>query len=165
MTTAVHLSTNNSKMKVVASLKKAYSSEGVSTLNVAGKVEFLTPLCSMLQFDKVWEAKIAYPSVPIQWLWPCDPFVAVALSRLEVETYKAFSHCFVLTKTWFALAEDGQKREQICLATTVWVWYLHSLQDLLVVFYYLWALMSLLFWHCNFNISARITRQSHRPQL
>ena len=133
MTTAVHLSTNNSKMKVVASLKKAYPSEGVSTLNMAGKVEFLTPLCSMLQFDKVREAKIAdfwpfsrparsqkiahpsrsaYPSVPIRWLWPCYPFVAVALSRLEVESYKAFSHCFALTKTWFALAEDGKKESK-----------------------------------------------------
>ena len=111
MTTTVHLSTNNSKTRVVASLKKAYPSEGVSTLNMAGKVEFLTPLCSMLQFDKVREAKIAdfwpfsrpacsqktalptistYPSVPVQWLWPCDPFVAVALSQLEVESYKAF---------------------------------------------------------------------------
>jgi hypothetical protein len=46
-------------MKVVSSLKNAYLSEGVSTLNVAGKVEFLTPLCSTLQFDKVREAKIA----------------------------------------------------------------------------------------------------------
>jgi hypothetical protein len=102
MTTAVHLSTNNRKTKVVSSLKKAYPSEGVSTLNAAGKVEFLTPLCSTLQFDKVWEAKIAifgafhgllasrsaYPSVPIQWCWPCDPFVAVALSQLEVKSYK-----------------------------------------------------------------------------
>jgi hypothetical protein len=53
MTTAVHLSADNSKTKVVSSLKKAYPSEGVSTLNVAGKVEFLTPPCSTLQIDKV----------------------------------------------------------------------------------------------------------------
>jgi hypothetical protein len=54
-------------------------------------------------------ARSAYPSVPIQWLLPCDPFVAVALSQLEVESYKAFPHCFVLTKTWFALAKGGKK--------------------------------------------------------
>jgi hypothetical protein len=47
------LSTINSKTKVVPSLKEAYSSEGVFTLNVAGEVEFLTPLCSTLQSDKV----------------------------------------------------------------------------------------------------------------
>jgi hypothetical protein len=121
MTTAVHLSANNSKTKVVSSLKKAYPSEGVSTLNVAGKIEFLMPLCSTLQFDKVWEAKklpvlalftacsltedSTSLSVPIQWLWPCDPFVTVALSWLDVER----SYCFVLSNTWFALAEDGKK--------------------------------------------------------
>jgi hypothetical protein len=56
---------------------------------VAGEVEFLTPLCSTLQSDKVWEAKMAdfsppsgsqktahtskspYFSAPIQWLSPC----------------------------------------------------------------------------------------------
>ena len=43
MTTAVHSSTNNSKTEVVSSLKAAYSSEGVSTLNMAGKIEFLKP--------------------------------------------------------------------------------------------------------------------------
>ena len=114
MATAVYLSTDNSITKVVSSLKKAYPSEGVSTLNVAGKVESLTPPCSMLQIDKVREAKSAdfwpfsrparsqkpahpprsaYLSVPIQWLWPCDPFVAVALSRLKVKSYKAFPRC------------------------------------------------------------------------
>ncbi len=148
MATAVHLSTDNSKTKVVSSLKKAYPSEEVSTLNVAGKVEFLTPPCSTLQIDKVGEAKSAdfwpfsrparsqkpahpsrsaYLSVPIQWLLPCDPFVAVALSRLEVKSYKAFFHCFVLIKTWFALDEDGKKREHSCLATIVRVRYLRSL--------------------------------------
>jgi hypothetical protein len=58
MATAVHLWTNNSKTKVVSSLKKDHLGEGVSTLNVAGKIEFLTPLCSMLQFDKVRETKM-----------------------------------------------------------------------------------------------------------
>jgi hypothetical protein len=120
MATAVHLSTNNSKTKVVSSLNKDYLDERVSTLNVAGEVKFLTPLCSMLQSDKVREAKIAdfwpfsrparsqkttypsrsaYLSVPIQWSWPCHPFVAVALSQFKAESHKAFSHCFVLTKT------------------------------------------------------------------
>ncbi len=95
MATAVHLLTDNSKTKVVSSLKKAYPSEGVSTLNVAGNVEFLTPPCSTLQIDKVGEAKSAdfwpfsrparsqkpahpsrsaYLSVPIQWLLPCRSF-------------------------------------------------------------------------------------------
>ena len=37
MATAVHLSTNSSETKVVTNLKKAYSSEGVPTLNVASK--------------------------------------------------------------------------------------------------------------------------------
>jgi hypothetical protein len=117
MATAVHLPTNNSKIKVVSSLKKDCWGEGVSALNVAGEVKFLTPLCSALQSDKVREAKIAdfwpfsrparsqkttypsrsaYLSVPIQWSWP---FVAVALSQFKVESHKHFPHCFVLTKT------------------------------------------------------------------
>ena len=33
-----HLSTNNSKTKVVLNLSKAFSSEGEATLNVVGKV-------------------------------------------------------------------------------------------------------------------------------
>ena len=36
--TAVHLLTVNSETKIVSSLKKAYSSEGVSTLDVVGKL-------------------------------------------------------------------------------------------------------------------------------
>ena len=55
--TAVHLSTDNSEIKVVSSLKKAYSSEGVPTLNVASKVKFPKPLRSTLQSYKVKEAK------------------------------------------------------------------------------------------------------------
>ena len=62
--------------------------------------------------------------------------MAVALARFEVESHKAFP--------LFTLAEDGKKREQICLATTVRVRYLHSLQDLLVVFSYLGV-------HCSFD--------------
>ena len=59
MTTAVHLSTDNSKIKVRSSLRMPYSSEGVSTLNVDSEVEFLKPLRSTLQSDKVQEAKMA----------------------------------------------------------------------------------------------------------
>jgi UDP-2,3-diacylglucosamine pyrophosphatase LpxH len=51
MTTAVHFFTNNSQTKVVSSLKD-YSSEGLSTVNVAGKAEFL------LNVTKVQEAKV-----------------------------------------------------------------------------------------------------------
>ena len=36
--TAVHLLTVNSETKIVSSLKKAYSSEGVSTLDVVKKL-------------------------------------------------------------------------------------------------------------------------------
>ena len=61
MTTTVHLLSDNNETKVVSSLKMAYSSEGVSTLNVDSNVEFLKPLRSMLQSDKVQEADI----------WPC----------------------------------------------------------------------------------------------
>ena len=39
--TAPYLLTNNSKTKVLLSLKKAYSNEGVLTLNMAGKIEAL----------------------------------------------------------------------------------------------------------------------------
>ena len=49
MVTAVYLSTTSSKTTVVSNLKKAYSSEGVPTLNVASKVECPKSLCSMLQ--------------------------------------------------------------------------------------------------------------------
>ena len=49
---ATDISTNNSKTKVVSSLKKAYSSKGVSILDVDGKVEFLKPFHSTLQSHK-----------------------------------------------------------------------------------------------------------------
>ena len=154
MVTAVYLSTNSSKIEVVSSLKQAYSSEGVPTLNMASKVEFPKSLCSTLQSHKVQEAKMAdfwpfsrpahsqktahpsrtvYFSVPVQWLCPCHHFVAVAHTRFEVESHKAFP----IVLYWRALAEDSKKQEQICLAITVRVRYLHSLQDLLVVFSYL----------------------------
>ena len=108
MATAVHLLTDNSEIKVVSSLKKDYSSEGVPTLNVASKVKFPKPLRSTLQSYKVEEAKMAdfswtarsqktvhpsrgaYSSVPIQRLCSCHHFVAVALTWFEVESYKAF---------------------------------------------------------------------------
>ena len=59
MVTAVYLLTNSSETKVVSNLKKAYSSEGVPTLNVASKVEFPKSLWSTLQSHKVQEAKMA----------------------------------------------------------------------------------------------------------
>ena len=59
MATAVHLSTNSNETTVVSNLNKAYSSEGVLTLNVASKVEFLKSLWSTLQSHKVQEAKMA----------------------------------------------------------------------------------------------------------
>ena len=76
MATAVHLSSNSSEITVVSNLNKAYSSEGVPTLNVASKFEFLKSLCSTLQSHKVQEAKMAdqellktvYFSVSVQWL-------------------------------------------------------------------------------------------------
>ena len=60
MVTAVHLSTNSSEITVVSNLNKAYSSEGVPTLNVASEVEFLKSLWSTLQSHRVQEAKMAY---------------------------------------------------------------------------------------------------------
>ena len=59
MATAVNLSTNSNEITVVSNLNKAYSSEGVPTLNVASKFEFPKSLWSMLQSYKVQEAKIA----------------------------------------------------------------------------------------------------------
>ena len=70
MATAVYLSTNGSETKVVSNLKKAYSSEGVPTLNMASKVEFLKSLWSTLQSHKVQEAKMA-DSWPFSW--PAHP--------------------------------------------------------------------------------------------
>ena len=71
---------------------------------------------------------------------PLPPFcVVVVLTLLEGESHslKAFSHCFVLMKTWFTRANlFGHKLR---------VWYLHSLLDLLAVFFYLGALTLLLF--------------------
>ena len=113
---------------------------------MAGKVEALKLLCWSLQSHKVQEAKMADfcsfhgllthwrqhssqkvvipASVPIQWLCSCLPFVILALTRFEVQSHKVFSHCFVLTKTW----QIWQKREQVCLVTTMRLLYLHSLQ-------------------------------------
>ena len=59
MTTAVHLSIKNAKTKVDAWTNNAYPCEGVPTLNVAGEVEALKPLCSSLQSHKVQEVKMA----------------------------------------------------------------------------------------------------------
>ena len=59
MATAVHLSINSSKVIVVSNLNKAYSSEGVPTLNMASKFEFPKSLWSTLQSHKVQEAKMA----------------------------------------------------------------------------------------------------------
>ena len=59
MATAVQLSTNSSEIKVVSNLKKAYSSEGVPTLNVASKVEVPKSPWSTIQSHKVQEAKMA----------------------------------------------------------------------------------------------------------
>ena len=58
MATAVHLSTNSSEITLASNLDKAYSSEGVPTLNVASKVEFPKSLWSTVQSHKVQEAKI-----------------------------------------------------------------------------------------------------------
>ena len=58
MATAVHLSTNSSEITVVSNLNKAYSSEGVPTLNVPSEVEFPKSLWSTVQPHKVQEAKI-----------------------------------------------------------------------------------------------------------
>ena len=82
MATAVHLSTNSSEITVVSNLNKAYSSEGVPTLNVASKFEFPKSLWSTLQSHKVQEAKMAdqellktvYFSISVQWLCPCHHF-------------------------------------------------------------------------------------------
>ena len=82
MATAVHLSTNSNKITVVSNLIKAYSSEGVPTLNVASEVEFPKSLWSTLQSHKVQEAKMAdqellktvYFSVSVQWLCPYHHF-------------------------------------------------------------------------------------------
>ena len=59
MVTAVHLSTNSSEISVVSNLNKAYSSEGVPTLNVASKIEFPKSLWSTLQPHKVQKAEVA----------------------------------------------------------------------------------------------------------
>ena len=59
MATAVHLSVNSSEITVVSNLNKAYSNEGVPTLNVASEVEFPKSLWSTLQSHKVQEAKMA----------------------------------------------------------------------------------------------------------
>ena len=79
MATAVHLSTNSSEIIVLSNLNKAYSSEGVPTLNVASEVGFPKSLWSMLQSHKVQEAKMADQellkiSVSVQWLCPCHHF-------------------------------------------------------------------------------------------
>ena len=147
---------------------KLEEGKGVPVLNVANSGQHY------MQSYKVEEAKMAdssrtarsqktahpsrsaYSSVLIQWFCPCHPFVAVALTQFEVSPTKRFS--------LFTLAEDGKKREKICLATVVRVRYLRSLQNLLIVFSYLGALTSLLFWCCNFNTNAHRTRQSHWPR-
>ena len=50
---------SDSETKSISSLKMAYSSEGVSTLNMDSEVKFLKPLRSTLQSYKIQEAKMA----------------------------------------------------------------------------------------------------------
>ena len=131
MTTAPHLSTNNSKTKVLSNLKLAYSSDGVSTLNMAGKVEALKLLCSSLPSHLVREAKMADycpfhgllthwrqhnsrkvvipASVPIQWLCSYLPFVAVALTRFEVQSHKSDFPLFCIDKYLAKMAKNKSK--------------------------------------------------------
>ena len=82
MATAAHLSTNSSEITVVSNLNKAYSSEGVPTLNVARKFEFLkvslvyatasqSPRSKMADQELL---KTVYFSVSVQWLCPCHHF-------------------------------------------------------------------------------------------
>ena len=75
-----------------------------------------------------------YFSVPVQWLCSCHHFMAVPHTRFKVESNKVFS---VLVSS----CRRQQKARATLLAATVQVQYLHSLQDLLVVFSYLKALM------------------------
>ena len=53
MATAVHLSINSSEITVVSNLNKAYSSEGVPTLNVASKLRTtMISRCTIVEKSK-----------------------------------------------------------------------------------------------------------------
>ena len=52
LATTVHLPTNSSEITVVSNLNETYSSEGVTTLNVASKVEF--PIEVSLIYADFW---------------------------------------------------------------------------------------------------------------
>ena len=47
------------------------------------------------------------------------PFVAMASTRFEIESHRAFSLCIVL------IEEDGQKSEQCCVVMTIRLWCLY----------------------------------------
>ena len=83
MITAMHLLSKTTK--VLSSLKKAYFSEGVPTLNMTGKVEVLKLLYSLLQSHKVQEAKMAG-----FWLfsWPARSLKTAQLLKVVIPVCK-----------------------------------------------------------------------------
>ena len=134
--------------------------------NVADKLEFLKPLCSMLRSHKVQEAKMAdfwpfsrpacslktaHPSRTVYNVFQCTgavalllpPFYGCAPYTVQGRVQQSVSHCFVLVSS----CRRQQKTRATLLAATMRVQYLHSLQDLLVVFSYLEA----------FNVVTKIT--------
>jgi hypothetical protein len=158
--------------KVVSSLNRVYSNEGVSTINMDGKLNseayllnatvtqsprrkngqfwsFSWPACSQTTALQRIHSFIVV-------CWPLAPSCGCEPYMLQGRVPWNVSHCSISTKTWFALAEVDKKREQIkcSLATTVRVRNLSCVQDLLVVFFCLGASTSLLFWYCNFNTNA-----------
>ena len=91
MATAVYLSTNSSEITIVSNLNKAYSSEGVPTLNVANKVEFPKSLWCTLQSHKVQRRKNGWSrtveNCSFQWLCPCHHFGMQCLIYDSFDTY------------------------------------------------------------------------------
>ena len=89
--TTVHLSTDSSETEVVSSLKKAYSREGIPTLNVASKVEFFRSLSTQYYSPKkskkqkwpIFHSKDSASIKKCLFHCACHSFVAVVLNLYD----------------------------------------------------------------------------------
>ena len=75
---------------------RSHKVQEAEMLKMADFSPFSWPACSVKTLQL---SRSSYHSAHILRLYPCLLFVAVAITRFEMESHKGFSQCFVLKKT------------------------------------------------------------------
>ena len=119
----MHLSTNSSEITVVSNLNKAYYGEGVPTLNVASKVEFLKSPWSTLQSHKVQEPKMADQELLKLFISVCR------CSGFALATISGCAILFVTVLTLDALSSVSEKGHE---KAKIWPFFLLGLRGTVV---------------------------------